>query len=161
VANDFLSLGLVILEAAANVVLPDNGLPWRKLRSNDFSDVNLSLLSTDLVLLVQSMMEKNPDRRPAIYAVLKHPVTNIVCEARGRALKEIEETSSSTAAGRQGVRYSSDSACSLSGLTAQGAICPEDESFLEKILAAASAELPGTPSPCRTIDDMAMELDEG
>ena len=35
---DVFSLGLMILEVAANIVLPDNGLSWQKLRSGDLSD---------------------------------------------------------------------------------------------------------------------------
>ena len=35
---DIFSLGMTILESAANVCLPDNGLPWQKLRSGDLSD---------------------------------------------------------------------------------------------------------------------------
>lgn len=35
---DVFSVGLIILEIAANIVLPDNGSPWRKLRSGDLSD---------------------------------------------------------------------------------------------------------------------------
>lgn len=35
---DIFSLGLVIVEIAANVVLPDNGNAWHKLRSGDLSD---------------------------------------------------------------------------------------------------------------------------
>lgn len=35
---DVFSLGMTILETAANVCLPDNGLPWQKLRSGDLSD---------------------------------------------------------------------------------------------------------------------------
>lgn len=35
---DIFSLGLVILEIAANIILPENGTPWRKLRSGDLSD---------------------------------------------------------------------------------------------------------------------------
>ncbi|KAG4305684.1 hypothetical protein PORY_000594 [Pneumocystis oryctolagi] len=35
---DIFSLGLVILEVAANIVLPQNGLSWQKLRSGDLSD---------------------------------------------------------------------------------------------------------------------------
>ncbi|SCV00878.1 LAMI_0G07888g1_1 [Lachancea mirantina] len=40
---DIFSLGLMIVEIAANVVLPDNGHAWHKLRSGDLSDAgNLS-----------------------------------------------------------------------------------------------------------------------
>lgn len=35
---DIFSLGLMIVEIAANVVLPDNGNAWHKLRSGDLSD---------------------------------------------------------------------------------------------------------------------------
>lgn len=35
---DIFSVGLIMLETAANVVLPENGSPWRKLRSGDLSD---------------------------------------------------------------------------------------------------------------------------
>ncbi|OLL22103.1 Mitosis inhibitor protein kinase wee1 [Neolecta irregularis DAH-3] len=35
---DIFSLGLIMLEIAANIVLPENGLPWQKLRSGDLSD---------------------------------------------------------------------------------------------------------------------------
>ncbi|ODQ83176.1 hypothetical protein BABINDRAFT_159617 [Babjeviella inositovora NRRL Y-12698] len=35
---DIFSLGLIVIEAAANIILPDNGTPWRKLRSGDLSD---------------------------------------------------------------------------------------------------------------------------
>lgn len=35
---DIFSVGLMILEIAANIILPDNGTPWRKLRSGDLSD---------------------------------------------------------------------------------------------------------------------------
>ncbi|EPX75070.1 WEE protein kinase Mik1 [Schizosaccharomyces octosporus yFS286] len=36
---DIFSLGLSMIEAATNVVLPDNGLEWQRLRSADFSDL--------------------------------------------------------------------------------------------------------------------------
>ncbi|RLV87580.1 Mitosis inhibitor protein kinase SWE1 [Meyerozyma sp. JA9] len=35
---DIFSVGLMVLEIATNVILPDNGTPWRKLRSGDLSD---------------------------------------------------------------------------------------------------------------------------
>jgi len=36
---DIFSLGMTVLEAAANVCLPDNGPAWHKLRTGDLSDV--------------------------------------------------------------------------------------------------------------------------
>ncbi|GMM31611.1 tyrosine protein kinase [Martiniozyma asiatica (nom. inval.)] len=44
---DIFSAGLIMFEAAANVILPDNGSPWRKLRSGDISDAG-RLSSGDL-----------------------------------------------------------------------------------------------------------------
>lgn len=35
---DIFSLGLIMLEIAANIILPDNGIHWQKLRSGDLSD---------------------------------------------------------------------------------------------------------------------------
>ena len=36
---DVFALGLIMLEIAGNVVLPDNGVSWQRLRSGDMSDV--------------------------------------------------------------------------------------------------------------------------
>ncbi|AET41420.1 tyrosine protein kinase SWE1 Ecym_8129 [Eremothecium cymbalariae DBVPG len=44
---DIFSLGLIIVEIAANVVLPDNGNAWHKLRSGDLSDAG-RLSSTEI-----------------------------------------------------------------------------------------------------------------
>ncbi|QLG71540.1 hypothetical protein HG535_0B05840 [Zygotorulaspora mrakii] len=44
---DIFSLGLMIVEIAANVVLPDNGNAWHKLRSGDLSDAG-QLSATDI-----------------------------------------------------------------------------------------------------------------
>jgi mitosis inhibitor protein kinase SWE1 len=45
---DVFALGLIMLELAANMILPENGVSWQKLRSADFSDVE------DLVRSVNS-----------------------------------------------------------------------------------------------------------
>ncbi|GAA5963683.1 hypothetical protein JCM21900_001977 [Sporobolomyces salmonicolor] len=71
---DVFSLGLIILEAAANVVLPDNGPAWQKLRSNDFSDVDLTRLSPLLVGLLEGMLNKSPDLRSTILDVARQPI---------------------------------------------------------------------------------------
>ncbi|KTB21710.1 Mitosis inhibitor protein kinase SWE1 [Nakaseomyces glabratus] len=44
---DIFSLGLIMVEIAANVILPDNGNAWHKLRSGDLSDAG-RLSSTDI-----------------------------------------------------------------------------------------------------------------
>jgi mitosis inhibitor protein kinase SWE1 len=44
---DIFALGLIMLEIAGNVVLPDNGLSWQRLRSGDMSDVPSLTWSSD------------------------------------------------------------------------------------------------------------------
>ncbi|KAH8596418.1 hypothetical protein B0O99DRAFT_685943 [Bisporella sp. PMI_857] len=44
---DVFALGLIMLEIAGNVQLPDNGAAWQKLRSGDMSDVPSLTWSTD------------------------------------------------------------------------------------------------------------------
>lgn len=72
---DIFSVGLIILEIATNIVLPDNGTPWRKLRSGDLSDAgklssdnisdflnhrNFSLLTSyNLIELLNSLLLNN------------------------------------------------------------------------------------------------------
>ncbi|OAV93568.1 WEE protein kinase [Puccinia triticina 1-1 BBBD Race 1] len=71
---DVFSVGLIALEIATNVVLPDNGDEWRSLRSSDFSRTDLSHLSSELVLLIKRMMDKCPDRRITSSELTRHPV---------------------------------------------------------------------------------------
>jgi serine/threonine protein kinase len=71
---DVFSVGLIALEIATNVVLPDNGDEWLSLRSNDFSRTDLSHLSSELVQLIKRMMDKHPDRRITAAELTRHPV---------------------------------------------------------------------------------------
>ncbi|KAK9360691.1 kinase-like domain-containing protein [Lipomyces starkeyi] len=62
---DIFSFGLVMLEIAANIVLPDNGAPWHKLRSGDLSDAGrLSSSSGDLKNMNKSDGTKVPPWAP-------------------------------------------------------------------------------------------------
>ena len=45
--SDIFALGLMLLEIAGNVVLPDNGVSWQRLRSGDMSDVPSLTWSSD------------------------------------------------------------------------------------------------------------------
>lgn len=47
---DIFSLGIMMLETAANIVLPDNGIHWQKLRSGDLTDAG-RLSSGDLSMI--------------------------------------------------------------------------------------------------------------
>ncbi|WVQ83675.1 hypothetical protein IAT38_005818 [Cryptococcus sp. DSM 104549] len=73
-AADIFSFGLVILEVATNICVPDGGAPWHALRENDFSVVDLSPLSPALCHLITQCMAADPQSRPAIEHVVGHPV---------------------------------------------------------------------------------------
>ncbi|KAJ1921090.1 mitosis inhibitor protein kinase swe1 [Mycoemilia scoparia] len=73
-ASDVFSLGLVLLEIVANVVLPDNGPEWQRLRQGDFTDANWDSLqiSSELRSIITSMLNPDPAQRPTIDAVLSN-----------------------------------------------------------------------------------------
>ncbi|KAE9387925.1 kinase-like protein, partial [Gymnopus androsaceus JB14] len=77
---DMFSFGMSILEAAANIVVPDQGEAWHRLRQEDFSQVDL-VDSPQLLRLVQQMMQTNPSLRVGINGVYSHPV---VAQARAK-----------------------------------------------------------------------------
>ncbi|PCH43815.1 hypothetical protein WOLCODRAFT_138608 [Wolfiporia cocos MD-104 SS10] len=84
-AVDVFSLGMTILETATNVVIPDQGEGWHRLRQEDFSQVdsNLTSLSGELRKLIKSMMRTDPDLRIGADVVASHPVVS-----RARAAME-------------------------------------------------------------------------
>ncbi|KAG8834703.1 hypothetical protein FRC17_007609 [Serendipita sp. 399] len=63
---DMFSLGMVILEATANIVVPDMGTPWHKLRQENFDDVNLDGTSAVLVRFIRGLMRTDPTKRLTI-----------------------------------------------------------------------------------------------
>jgi mitosis inhibitor protein kinase SWE1 len=68
------SFGLLILEAATNIIVPANDAPWHALRSNDFTDIDLAPLSPALIDLITLCMRAEPLERPTIDDVVGHPV---------------------------------------------------------------------------------------
>ncbi|WFD19361.1 non-specific serine/threonine protein kinase [Malassezia caprae] len=70
---DIFSLGLIMLEAACSVELPDNGEPWHKLRCNDFSDVSLDSLSPAMQSMITSMLQSEPTMRPTAAEIVDMP----------------------------------------------------------------------------------------
>ncbi|WVO17133.1 hypothetical protein L204_104823 [Cryptococcus depauperatus] len=73
-AADIFSFGLVILEIATNICVPDGGAPWHALRENDLSVVDLSPLSPALCDLITRCMSSDPALRPPIANIVSHPV---------------------------------------------------------------------------------------
>jgi mitosis inhibitor protein kinase SWE1 len=68
------SLGMIMLEAATNVVVPDQGEPWHRLRREDLSQVELDGFSPELVNLLLCCMREAPGARWSAAAVAAHPV---------------------------------------------------------------------------------------
>ncbi|KAG6842142.1 hypothetical protein C0991_001635 [Blastosporella zonata] len=73
-AVDVFSLGMTILEAATNIVVPDQGDAWQRLRREDFSQVELDDTSPELVDMIMRMMRTEPSERMSIDAVCEHAV---------------------------------------------------------------------------------------
>ncbi|EPY49856.1 WEE protein kinase Wee1 [Schizosaccharomyces cryophilus OY26] len=90
---DIFSLGITVFEAAANIVLPDNGQSWQKLRSGDLSDaprlsstegssntsssrdvpLNSIIGQGGLDRVVQWMLAPEPRNRPTVDQILATP----------------------------------------------------------------------------------------
>lgn len=68
-AADIFSLGIMMVEVAANIVLPDNGVHWQRLRSGDLSDAG-RLSSGDLnsTLAHASSLSGHKTRAPPPWA---------------------------------------------------------------------------------------------
>lgn len=73
-----ISLGLVILEIAANIVLPEFGDSWVKLRNNDFSEIDLRSTSPALVDIIKLLLKKEPGDRPTAKQILENSYLNQV-----------------------------------------------------------------------------------
>ncbi|KAH9855156.1 hypothetical protein C2E23DRAFT_814673 [Lenzites betulinus] len=83
-AADVFSLGMTMLETASNIVVPDQGEAWHRLRREDFSQVELDA-SPELWELLKSMMRAAPALRIGVTLVDTHPV---VVRAR-RAMEQM------------------------------------------------------------------------
>ncbi|WWC71323.1 uncharacterized protein I206_105277 [Kwoniella pini CBS 10737] len=113
---DIFSLGMVVLEAAVNVVLPSNGEGWLKLRHDDFSDLNehyrlrsltnsftptstdemtdasIPLLSNELIQVVKGMMKSDSSQRWELEDIWENRIVKkIIGGKRGKALVEEEQ----------------------------------------------------------------------
>ncbi|KAF8894006.1 hypothetical protein BD779DRAFT_1435579 [Infundibulicybe gibba] len=81
-AADVFSFGMTILETASNIVVPDQGEAWHRLRQEDFSQVDLDD-RPELLDLIRQMMRTDPRLRINIDRVWDHPVVS-----RARAIME-------------------------------------------------------------------------
>ncbi|KAE8241059.1 hypothetical protein A4X13_0g7581 [Tilletia indica] len=91
---DMYSLGILMLEAAANVVMPDNGEAYQKLRNDDFSDVDISHLSDQLVEILtgsRGLLRSNPMLRPSAEVLESNQTIARVRQWMSRGLTSEEE----------------------------------------------------------------------
>lgn len=68
-----------MLETATNIVVPDQGESWHRLRHDDFAQVDFTSLSPELIRLLKNMLRSEPSLRLTASQVADHPV---VCLAR-------------------------------------------------------------------------------
>ncbi|KAI8904425.1 kinase-like domain-containing protein [Gorgonomyces haynaldii] len=71
---DIFSLGLLVLEMASNIELPDNGLIWKQLRTGPLDELIPSSISASLRDLIKCMLHPDPHSRPSSFALLQHPI---------------------------------------------------------------------------------------
>ncbi|KAG5652393.1 hypothetical protein H0H81_005150 [Sphagnurus paluster] len=79
---DIFSFGMTILESATNIVVPDQGDGWHRLRQEDFAQVELEN-SPELLDMIRQMMRTEPTLRISVHDVYNHPVVS-----RARAIME-------------------------------------------------------------------------
>ncbi|KAG0148679.1 hypothetical protein CROQUDRAFT_89950 [Cronartium quercuum f. sp. fusiforme G11] len=161
---DVFALGLIGLEMATEVDLPDNGDEWRGLRSNDLSTLDLAGLSGELVVLLRRILERCPDKRLTAEELVEHPVIVKLGELRARGLTaeargELEIGESGIEDDGQGDTEMNEGSneeeeekwptvarpkAPIDGLwtVARGALLPEAKGFLDFILT-------GEPTPQR------------
>ncbi|KAJ7268841.1 kinase-like domain-containing protein, partial [Mycena haematopus] len=79
-AADVFSFGMTMLETASNMVVPDQGEAWLRLRREDYSQIDSVDDMPELFLLIQQMMRTDPEMRVEVQDICRHPV---VARARG------------------------------------------------------------------------------
>ncbi|THH21360.1 hypothetical protein EW146_g171 [Bondarzewia mesenterica] len=90
-AADMFSFGVTMLETASNIVVPDQGEPWQRLRQEDFSQIDVGE-SVELFELIKSMMRTDPALRVEIGTVWAHPVVARTRMAMERMLWQSRRT---------------------------------------------------------------------
>jgi len=94
---------MIILETATNIVVPDMGEEWHRLRNDDFSAVDFTAgrhpRSSELVLFIMGMMHSESSKRVTMAQVHDHPILSRARTAMAQKLAEAmaNETSLFTA----------------------------------------------------------------
>ncbi|KAJ3154557.1 hypothetical protein HK101_001613 [Irineochytrium annulatum] len=84
-ACDIFSLGLIILEMAANIVLPENGPHWHKLRDHNFSECSFAACTPPLIDIMKHLLNPEPTKRPLAKQILEHPYVKTLIGSGGEA----------------------------------------------------------------------------
>ncbi|KAF8897090.1 hypothetical protein CPB84DRAFT_1710099 [Gymnopilus junonius] len=95
-AADVFSLGMTILETTSNIVVPDQGEGWQRLRREDFSQVDLDEVSPELVDLIYNMMRTDPAKRLTVVEICAHQVVRRAREEMTWMEKELRRAGKST-----------------------------------------------------------------
>ena len=77
---------MIIFELAANIILPDNGTEWDKLRSGVIRDFHFISISSTLIALIESMLRPDYKQRPTADEILSHPVVQFIVKSRENGL---------------------------------------------------------------------------
>lgn len=162
---DMFSLGLIVLEAACSVEIPDNGEPWQKLRSDDFSDVNMDSLSPAMQNIITSLLCSKPELRLTASELVEMPALAVVRSQMLQGLRASEldqlpvfNAQSNTRYPLPATKYYEPPMFSDEEdrrvVKVRGSLIQEDEStFLADVLAAA-----GTRSAHASSPDTSMSL---
>ncbi|KAF7361768.1 hypothetical protein MVEN_00521000 [Mycena venus] len=73
-AADVFSFGMTMLETASNMVVPDQGEAWLRLRREDYSQIDSVDDMPELFGLIQQMMRADPEMRIPVENICGHPV---------------------------------------------------------------------------------------
>lgn len=76
--SDIFSLGLILLELAANIILPSQGETWQKLRHEDFEEIQFEQsISIRLRSLIFQMLRTNPMERPPLEFIISESCMSV------------------------------------------------------------------------------------
>ncbi|KAF7306178.1 hypothetical protein HMN09_00773100 [Mycena chlorophos] len=81
-AADVFSFGMTMLETASNIVVPDQGDSWLRLRQEDFSQIEMDDMP-ELFELIRAMLRTEPEARIDIEGVCEHAVVSRARAAMG------------------------------------------------------------------------------
>ncbi|UMM15555.1 hypothetical protein L5515_012954 [Caenorhabditis briggsae] len=89
-ASDIFSLGVTILEAATDLDVPSNGDAWHQIRNGQIPERFFVGISSDLRVLIEQMINKEPMKRPTSDALRKHLSIRTRLDSRRRYILSMD-----------------------------------------------------------------------